>query len=189
MRVKVLIATVAAAALLPALAIAQPYDRGCVQSNRQNNAAGTVLGAIGGAIVGGAIAGHHNRGAGVVVGGVGGALAGNAIARSNDHPCPPGYYYAPPPPPPAPAYYGQGEPRGIHARIDHMQDRLSAAADDGRISRREVYRDNRELDFIRSEEARLRDQDGGYLRPEDRQYLQQRLDSLDQRLDWAEHYG
>jgi hypothetical protein len=187
MRTRLIVAGFMLAASLPAAALAQPYDPGCVQSNQDNRAAGTVLGAIGGAILGGAIAGRHDRGAGVVVGGVGGAVAGNAIAGSNDHPCPSGYYYAQPGPPPN--GFWNGAPRGIHERIDFMQDRISRSASYGWASPNEINRANRELSFIRSEDARLRDQDGGHLRPEDRDYLQGRLDSLSQRLHWAEHNG
>jgi hypothetical protein len=202
MRTKLLIAGFAMAVALPATALAQPYDSGCVRSNQDNRAAGTVIGALGGALIGGAVAGRHDRGAGVVIGGVTGAVAGNAIAGANNHPCPEGYYYAPPQGRDdgrygdgrdgdgryGAGYEGQfwnGAPTGVHERIDFMQDRLSRASGSGRISRREAYADNRELNFIRSEERRLRYQDGGRLRPEDRDYLQGRLDSLSQRIHWA----
>jgi hypothetical protein len=195
MRAKLIIAGLMMAAALPAVASAQPYDQGCVQSNQDNHVAGTVLGAIGGAVIGGAVAGRHDRGAGVVIGGVGGALAGNAISHSADHPCPSGYYYAPPPgaegygppPPGADGRFWDGAPQGIRERIDFMQDRVNRASSNGWISGGEGDRANRELNFIRSETGRLRDQDGGHLRPEDRDYLQGRLDSLSQRLHWAEH--
>jgi hypothetical protein len=186
MRSKLIFSALAVAILLPGAALAQPYDPGCVQSNQDNRAAGTVIGAIGGALLGGAIAGRHDRGAGVVVGGVTGAVAGNAIAGSNDHPCPPGYVYGPPPPPAEGGFWANA-PRGVHERIDFMQTRIDRAASSGRISPREADRANRELAFIRSEDARLHEQDGGPLRPEDRDYLQSRLDSLSQRLHWAEH--
>jgi hypothetical protein len=188
MRNKLLIGGFLLAVALPGAALAQPYDPGCVRSNQDNHAAGTVLGAIGGALIGGAIAGRHDRGAGVVLGGVGGAVAGNAIAGSNDHPCPAGYYYGPPPPPPGGGFWA-GAPSGLHQRMDFMQDRISTVASRGWISPHEANRANRELNFIRSEDARLRDQDGGRLRPEDRAYLQSRLDALGQRLHWAEHNG
>lgn len=188
MRNKLLIAGLVLATALPVAASAQPYDPGCVRSNQDNHAAGTVLGAIGGALIGGALAGRHDRGAGVVLGGVGGAVAGNAIAGSNDHPCPSGYYYAPPPPPPGGGFWA-GAPAGIHQRIDFMQSRIDRSASSGWISPHEARRANRELNFIRSEDARLRDQDGGRLRPQDRGYLQSRLDALGARLHWAEHNG
>lgn len=190
MRTKLLVAGLIAATALPAMAMAQPYDPGCVRANQDSRAAGTVLGAIGGAIIGSAVAGHHDRGAGAVVGGIAGAAAGNAIAGSTNHPCPPGYYYAPPPPPPGPGGgFWAGAPAGIHERIDFMQSRIDRASSAGWISPRESHDAYRELDFIRSELRRLRYQDGGRLRPVDRDYLQQRLDALSRRLHWAEHYG
>ena len=192
MRTKLLIAGFMMAVALPATALAQPYDNGCVRQNQDNRAAGTVVGAIGGALIGGAIAGRHNTGAGVVIGGVTGAVAGNAIAGANNHPCPSGYYYAPPPgyaPPPPPGYAGpngfwNGAPTGVNQRIDFMQDRITSAYRYGRISPRQSADANRELNFIRSEDQRLRYQSGGHLRPEDRDYLQGRLDNLGQRLNW-----
>jgi hypothetical protein len=192
MRTKSLIVGLIMAAAIPAAALAQPYDEGCVRSNQDSRAAGTVLGAIGGAVIGGAVAGHHDRGAGVVLGGVGGAVACNAIARSTEHPCPDGYYYAPRE---RTTYYGPsgrfwaGAPTGIRDRIGFMQQRIDRASSAGWIEPRESRRAYRELDFIRSEHRRLRAQDGGHLRPEDRDYLQGRLDSLSERLHWAEHNG
>jgi Glycine zipper 2TM domain len=205
MRTKLLIAGFMMAVALPATALAQPYDPGCVQQNRDNRVAGTVVGAIGGALIGSAIGGRHNSGAGAVIGGVTGAAAGNAIAGSNNHPCPSGYYYAPPPPQPGyyppqpqPGYGGpgygsnpfwNGAPTGVHQRIDYMQTRITSAYSYGRISPRQSADANRELTFIRSEDRRLRYQSGGHLRPEDRDYLQGRLDNLGQRLNWFARTG
>ena len=201
MRTKLLLAGLTMAVAIPATALAQ-YDPGCVQ-NQDNRAAGTVMGAIGtvmlyrrgkraealaigGALIGGAIAGRHDRGAGVVIGGVTGAVAGNAIAGANGPQCAPGYYY--PGPPPGSGFWG-GAPTGVHERIDFMQDRINRSASQGWISPRETDAANRELNFIRSEDSRLHYQDGGELRPEDRDYLQGRLDSLSQRLHWAQNAG
>jgi hypothetical protein len=186
MRTKLLIAGFMMAVALPATALAQPYDPGCVQQNQNNRVAGTVVGAIGGALIGGAIGGRHAGGAGAVIGGVTGAAAGNAIAGANNTPCPPGYYYAPPPPPPGygPSAFWGGAPAGVHERIDFMQTRINRAYGQGYISPRESADANRELNFIRSEDSRLRYQNGGYLRPVDRDYLQGRLDNLGQRLRW-----
>jgi hypothetical protein len=184
MRTKLLVAALFMASAVPAAVLAQPYDPGCVQSNHDSRVGATVAGAVGGAILGGAIAGR-DRGAGVVIGGLGGAAAGNAIARANEHPCPAGYDYAPPPP--GPDGYGDGAPHGVHERIDFMQARIDRAASNGWMSPHEVRRAEGELNFIRSEDQRLRYQDGGHLRPEDRDYLQGRLDSLSQRLQWAQH--
>jgi hypothetical protein len=190
MRTKLLIAGFMMAVALPATALAQPYDPGCVQQNQNNRVAGTVVGAIGGALIGGAIGGRHSGGAGAVIGGVTGAAAGNAIAGANNTPCPAGYYYSPPPPPPGygpgygPGGFWGGAPTGVHERIDFMQDRINRSYSSGIISRRESADANRELNFIRSEDSRLRYQDGGRLAPQDRDYLQGRLDNLGQRLHW-----
>ena len=186
MRNQTLIAGLVALTLLPGVASAQYADPACVRSNQDNRAAGTVLGAIGGALLGGAIAGRHDRGAGVVVGGVGGAVAGNAIAGSNNQPCPAGYYYAPPPPPPT--GYWQGAPEGIGERIDITQGRIDHTAQAGWLAPREIDRLNSELNFVRSENRRLHAQDYGPLRPEDRAYLQQRLDYIAQQMHWMEHH-
>jgi hypothetical protein len=186
MRTKLLMVGLMAAAL-PGVALSQPYyDSGCVRQNENNRAAGTVLGAIGGALIGGAVAGHGSKGAGAVVGGIGGAVAGNAIAGSQNHPCPAGYYYAPPPPPRGDAGFWYGAPSGLHARYDFMQARIDRSYREGWISRRQADRAYDELSYIRSEDARLRDQDYGRLRPEDRDYLEGRLDALRQRLNWQE---
>ena len=85
--------TLGVLAFFPSLALAQPPDPNCVASNQGSQAEGTILGGIGGALIGGAL-GH---GAGALVGGLTGAVAGNAIAGARNTPCPPGYFYAPPP--------------------------------------------------------------------------------------------
>jgi hypothetical protein len=173
---------------LPGMAMAQPYDPGCVRSNQDSRAAGTVLGAVGGALLGSAIAGRHSRGAGAVVGGIGGAVAGNAIAGSGDHPCPDGYYYNAPPPPDGGGFW-RGAPAGLRERIDFTQDRINRSAERGWISPDEVRRANYDLNHVRRERDRLRAQDGGELRPEDRAYLQSLLDNISERLHWAAHNG
>jgi hypothetical protein len=101
-------------AAIPALAMAQP-DPGCVRSNQQTSATGTVLGAIGGALIGNALGGRHDRGLTTFGGAVAGGVAGNALANQHNDPCPPydPNAYGPPPPPP-PGYSGyngyQGPP-------------------------------------------------------------------------------
>ncbi|THD78218.1 MAG: glycine zipper 2TM domain-containing protein [Phenylobacterium sp.] len=80
MRKHLLVVGIAAAALIPSFAMAQQQT--CEQQH-QNRVAGTVVGAGLGALLGGAIAGSHDRTAGVVVGGVGGAIAGNQLSKSN----------------------------------------------------------------------------------------------------------
>src|SRR5579871_6060861 len=121
MKTNLLVAGLLAAAAIPTLAFAQPYDPGCVQANHDNHVAGTVIGAVAGAVIGGAIgSNNHNTGAGVAIGGVTGAVAGNAISRSNDHPCPAGYVYQGPPPQQYPdQYQGQPQPyQGPQSRAD-----------------------------------------------------------------------
>jgi hypothetical protein len=70
-----LLAGLAVAAITPSVAAAQ-----CASANA-NRAAGTVVGAGVGALLGSAISG--GRAGGAIVGGVGGAVAGNAIAGAN----------------------------------------------------------------------------------------------------------
>ncbi len=198
------------AALLPGAALAQPADPACVRSNHDSRVEGTVLGAVGGALIGGAL-GH---GTGAVIGGLGGAAAGNAIAGSRNDPCPPGYYRAPPPAyrndgPPPPAYgpgygprpegYGppppppggdfwRGAPGDIRQRIDFMQSRLQDAADNGRLSHPQLHRAFRELGSIRASVRGLYRRDG-YLTPEDNGYIQSRLDHLRDSIHWMERTG
>ncbi len=205
MRNTFLIAALTASVALPTLASApaasaQSYDPACVRDNRSDNAAGTVLGGVAGALLGSAVAGRHDRGAGAVIGGIGGAVAGNAIARSNDHPCPPGYYYpAPPPPPPPGAAYGPpppprgsfwyGAPAGIHERIDFLYQRIGTARANGWLGRHDADAAYRELSDIRRQETDMRYRNGGHLIPPDRDYLQHRLDDLSRRIHWESHGG
>lgn len=191
MRNKLLLAGVFAA-LLPAAAMAQP-DPSCLQSNHDSRVEGTVLGAVGGALIGGAL-GH---GAGAIIGGVGGAAAGNAIAGSRNDPCPPGYYRAPPPPGygpgPGPVEYGasgfwHGAPGDLRARIDYMEGRLHEAADAGRLNPEQAHRAFDELGSIRGSIRDLYQRDNG-LSPDDRAYIQARLDHLGASVHWMEKTG
>jgi hypothetical protein len=68
----------AALALIPALAAAPAHAGSCEQRAHEHRVVGTVLGAIGGAVIGNQIS-HHG---GAVVGGIGGAVVGNQLARS-----------------------------------------------------------------------------------------------------------
>jgi hypothetical protein len=68
-----------------------------------------------------------------------------------------------------------------------MQDRIARASQEGRLSPRQIDGINAELIHIRREDQRLRYQDGGHLRPQDRDYLQSLLDHLGQRLHWMQH--
>jgi hypothetical protein len=194
MRHKLILAGLLVAVAAPSLALAQP-DPNCVRSNQQTSATGTVLGALGGALIGNAIAGRHDRGVGTVGGALAGGVAGNVLAGQHNDPCPDGYYRPAPPPPPAygPGYgppppqgvgFWSSAPQGIHERIDFVQQRINRGASVGRLSPREVRDANHDLNDIRHQEANLRYRDGGHLSPPDRDYLQQRLDTLSQRLHW-----
>jgi hypothetical protein len=193
MRKRLLLGGVFALAL-PAMAVAQPPDPSCVRSNQNSRAEGTILGGIGGALIGGAI-GH---GTGALVGGLTGAVAGNAIAGSRNDPCPPGYYYAPPPgyagygppPPPPPAATGfwNGAPGDIRQRIDFLQDRIGRAEADGRIDPRAAADARSELDGVRATARNLWQRDGE-LTGADRDYLQARLNNVADRLHWMERGG
>ena len=203
MKFRTIILAGMAAATAAASAPAFAQDRGCVRENNNNQATGAVLGAIGGALIGNAVAGRHDKGTGTVVGAVGGAVAGSAIAGSQNQPCPAGYRYDGPPPrdygppPPGPGYgppppgdrrdfwYGAGG--DIRSRIEFMQDRINRTYANRWISRREMRDANGELNRIRNEDRRLHYQDGPDLRPQDRDYLQRSLDALSQRLHWFEH--
>jgi len=200
MKTKLLLAGLFAAAAIPAFAVAQPYDPGCVQANHDNHVAGTIIGGVAGAVIGGAIgSANHNTGAGVAIGGVTGAVAGNAISHSNDHPCPDGYVYQGPPPQQYPDQYPNqypdrradfwyGAPEDVSQRIDFMQTRINQLQANGWISWREDRDLNSDLNDIRRQRDSLRYRDGGRLSPQDRDYLQSRLDTLSQRLHWQTAY-
>ena len=117
MRKMILIATLAATALAAAPGLASAQNA-CEADKHSDKVAGTLFGAIGGAILGDIVAGHGHKGDGALVGAAGGAVVGNQLARSNA-PCPTEYgysyggdygyaprqaVYAPPPPPPQPVY-------------------------------------------------------------------------------------
>ncbi len=59
------------------------YDRRC----RNDGTGGAIIGAVGGGLLGNAIAGHGDKTLGTVLGAGSGALAGNAIARNGTHRC------------------------------------------------------------------------------------------------------
>jgi hypothetical protein len=191
---KTLLITGLLALVIPGAAMAQPYDPGCVRSNENNTATGAVLGALGGALLGGAVAGKGHQGDGAAVGAVGGAVAGATIAGSQNHPCPSGYYYQgppgpPPPPPPERRDFWYGAPEGVHERIDFMQRRVDDAIRGGWLSPREIRDIRGEMRRIREEDRRLEYQDGGRLTPPDHNYIEGLLTNLSQRLHWVEHYG
>jgi len=72
---------------LPAVSSAQTS---CEQAKHDNRVAGTVIGAIGGAILGGLVAGNRgHKEDGAIIGGVGGAVVGNQLSKGGG-PCPDG---------------------------------------------------------------------------------------------------
>lgn len=84
MRHRILICGLALAALTaPTLASARTA---CDQRAHDRKVTGTVIGAIGGALIGNAVS-HKN---GAVIGGLGGAVVGNQLARTK---CDTGYSY------------------------------------------------------------------------------------------------
>jgi hypothetical protein len=199
MRTKLILAGVIAV-LSPAAALAQPADPNCVRSNHDTRVEGTVLGAVGGALIGGAL-GH---GTGAVIGGLGGAGIGNALAGQHNDPCPSGYYRGPPPPGPGygpppgygpgPVGYGPGPgfwrdaPGDLRQRVEFMQSRLQDAAYDHRLNPSQAHRAFRELDSIRRSIHDLYRRDGG-LSPDDTAYIQSRLDHLGASVHWMERTG
>ena len=54
-----------------------------VEFGPHDTAGGTIIGGVGGAVAGSALAGRGDRGVGALLGGIGGALIGNAIASSD----------------------------------------------------------------------------------------------------------
>ena len=114
MRKFFLVAGLIAATAIPAAASAATR---CQQHQADNRAAGTVIGAIAGGLLGNAVSHGGGRTGGTVIGAVGGAVVGNQLARQNNA-GPDGYD----------AYDdGQGPDRGSY--------RDSAYASDGRTWR------------------------------------------------------
>jgi hypothetical protein len=181
------------AAIIPSAALAQPPDPSCVASNNASRAQGTILGAGAGALLGSVLAGRHSRGEGAVLGAVGGGIGGNLIAGSRNDPCPPGYAYAAPPPPPGgygppPSGFWHGAPGDIRQRIDWMQQRIDRMSNDGRLSPDESQRAYADLRSIRFY-ARSNYERYGSLSPDQRGYIQARLDHLSQSIHWMQRTG
>jgi hypothetical protein len=79
---KLLMIAGVAALTIPGLANAQTT---CHHEKNNDRVVGTVVGAGLGALLGSAIAGHHDRGVGAVAGAVGGGVVGNAVGGSAVH--------------------------------------------------------------------------------------------------------
>jgi uncharacterized protein YcfJ len=209
MRKNILLAGLAAAALIPSLAMAQTT---CEQRS-SNRAAGTVLGAIGGALVGNAVSSGGGKTGGTIIGGVAGAAIGNNLAKGpRDCQHAYGYYdndnrwhdngvdrsvaYG---------YYDRhgvwvdGQPNvsgytadaaytshvntmDVDRRIDRIEDRIQQARREGSLSRREARSAENTLNDIRREEQdRRRD---GRLSDRDLSSLQARLDRLSAQIHY-----
>ena len=80
MRMHILAAGIAAAALIPSFAFAQQDS--CLQA-QNNRTAGTVAGAGLGALFGSAVAGKGDRTTGAILGAIGGGIVGNQITKNN----------------------------------------------------------------------------------------------------------
>ena len=86
MRKLILVAGMVALTALPTISSAQTS---CEQAKHDKRVAGTVLGAIGGAVLGGLVSGNRgHKESGALIGGVGGAVVGNQLSKGG--PCPDG---------------------------------------------------------------------------------------------------
>jgi hypothetical protein len=103
--------------------------------------------------------------------------------RRADGASPPPPTDAPPPPPPEPT--ANAGDWTLDHREQWLQDRIDHGVARGSLDGREVARGQQELGAIRTEQARLTERDGGALSPEDRSYLQSRIDQLNQTLRWS----
>ena len=196
MRKLILIGGLIAATAIP---LAAQAETRCDRTRNNHEATGVVGGAVGGALIGNALAGKGSRGEGTVLGAIGGAIVGSQIAKGASSPCPAGYYaydtetrrYVDPvpvavAPPPGGDYRGEfwrTAPQGIGERINFMEQRIQAGRDDGTLTRREYMTAQDDLKDIRFQQENLRRRDRG-LSPADRDYLQSRLDTLGQRIRW-----
>jgi len=204
MRKHLLAAGIAAAVLIPSLAMAQET---CEQRSA-NRTTGTVLGAIGGALLGNAVASHGGKTGGTIIGGVAGAAVGSNLAKG-PHDCVHAYGYYDdggrwhdnhvdravaygyydrggawidgPPPGVAgysadAAYTSHVNTMGVDARINRIQDRIDHGRSDGSLSRRDANDAERALSDIRRQESDMRGD--GQLSDRDTSLLQARLDRL-----------
>ena len=204
MRKHLLAAGIAAAVLIPSLAMAQET---CEQRSA-NRTTGTVLGAIGGALLGNAVASHGGKTGGTIIGGVAGAAIGSNLAKGPrdcvhaygyydndgrwhdnhaDRAVAYGYYdrqgeWIDGPPPGVSgyssdaAYTSHVNTMDVDARINRVQDRIERGRSDGSLSRREANDAQRTLNDIRRQESDMRGD--GRLSERDTSMLQARLDRL-----------
>jgi len=80
MRKSILAASVAIAALLPTLALAQSS---CAERQHDQRVAGTVIGGVAGALLGNAVSSHGGKPGGTIIGGLAGAAVGNQVTKGS----------------------------------------------------------------------------------------------------------
>jgi len=204
MRKHLIFAGIAAASLIPTLAMAQET---CAERSA-HRAEGTALGAVAGALLGSAVAGHGEKGTGAVVGGVGGAIIGNQASRGPrdcahaygyydnenrwhdngvDRSVAYGYYdrngvWIDGAPPNVSTYGANASydarvhTMDVDSRIARIDERIDRGRADGSLSRYEARRAAMALnDIKRDERRRMR---YGRLSDRDEAILQRRLDNL-----------
>ena len=99
------------------------------------------------------------------------------------------------PPPPAGAQgwdrdaFWRDAPNSAYERIDFLQQRINRSASDGSLDRREARQSQGELNDIRRMARDFRRGDRGGLSPRHADLIQQRLDTLSQRLRWQRVNG
>ena len=210
MRKHLLLAGLAAATLMPSLAMAQET---CSQRS-SHRTTGTVLGAIGGALLGNAVSKHGGKTGGTIIGGVAGAAVGSNLAKGSrdcehaygyydndnrwhdngiDRTAASGYYdrsgaWVDGPPNvdgyrANAGYTSRTNSMDLGDRIRTLGDRIEQGRNDGSLSRSEGHNAMRTLNDIRRQERDMRGD--GMLSDRDRSQLQARLDRLsdDVRLD------
>jgi outer membrane lipoprotein SlyB len=120
--------------LIAALALPGAADAAtrCRTSNNDNAAAGTIVGALAGGLLGNAVSRGGGRTGGTVIGAVGGAIIGNKLASGSDRHCPDGYE----------AYDDDERGSDRAARDNQWRRQQSRERDDGRVS----WRDQRGRD-------------------------------------------
>jgi hypothetical protein len=160
----------APALLAPDLASAQ--DR-CEQIQNGNRVAGTVLGAIGGAVLGSAVAGHGNKTAGALIGGAAGGYVGNQIGGSQN-PCPQGYQQV------------DQATWDLDQREGDLDRRLHEGLDSGRLDRGQANAALDRLADLRAEEGDIRNHNGGPLYDRDRDHLMGELADIEQSVNWGQ---
>jgi hypothetical protein len=170
-------------------------------ASRGSRDKGAILGALGGALLGGSIGNSQVRCPEGYYRYEGGHYYDNSGAEyrpSGYAPPPPPAYGAPPPPPaygppPGPGYDGprggfwEGAPERIADRIAFTEERVHRAEDRGWIDHREARRAYRDIAGVRQYESDARARNYGKLRPEDREYILDKLNYISQRVRWDAH--